>query len=131
MRRILLSKPAIVIYTVMVMMVIFVMSIEYPEFKKINSFEIESYKNDAFKARVNVGVYNGNWFSIDGENIAFSMFYKGRLVADGQVNDPITFQRNDVTSLPMELDFYPDSMGHELKEILYADSIPVNIVLTG
>jgi LEA14-like dessication related protein len=131
MKKILLSKPAIVIYTVLVMMVIFVMSIEYPEFKKINSFEIVSYKNDAFKARVNVGVYNGNWFSIDGENIAFSMFYKGRLVAEGQVNDPITFQRNDVTSLPMELDFYPDSMGHELKEILFADSIPVNIVLTG
>jgi hypothetical protein len=131
MKRKLVSKPAIVIYTVVVMVMIFLLTTRYPEFKKVNSFSIESYENDAIKAHVNITVSNENWFSIDGENIEFTMYYKKRLVAIGQVTEPVTFKRSELTSLPVELDFFPDSMKNDLKEILYADSIQVDIDLSG
>ncbi len=121
----------IVFCTVFCVGLILAQTVSYPEFKKINSFEIHSFNDGVFKASVNVGIYNSNWFSINGKEIKFKMLYKNRLVAVGASTDLVSFQRKALSGLPIDLDFYPDSMKNDLKEILLLDSILVDIDLTG
>jgi len=106
-------------------------TITYPEFKKINSFEIHSFENGIFKASVNLDIYNSNWFSINGKEIEFKMFYKNRLISTGATKESVTFRRKALSPLPLELDFFPDSLNNDLKEILLFDSILVDIDLIG
>jgi LEA14-like dessication related protein len=131
MKKIIKSKIFIVFITIFCVGFILAQTISYPEFKKINSFEIHSFDDGVFKASVNVGIYNSNWFSINGKEIEFKMLYKNRLIAVGSSNESITFQRKALSGLPVELNFYPDSMQNELKEILLVDSILIDIELTG
>lgn len=121
----------IVFCTVFCVGLILAQTVSYPEFKKINSFEIQSFEDGIFKATVNASIYNSNWFSINGKEIKFKMRYKNRLVAVGASTDLVSFQRKALSGLPIELDFYPDSMKNDLKEILLLDSILVDIDLTG
>lgn len=121
----------IVFCTVFCVGLILAQTVSYPEFKKINSFEIQSFEDGVFKATVNASIYNSNWFSINGKEIKFKMRYKNRLVAVGASTDLVSFQRKALSGLPIELDFYPDSMKNDLKEILLLDSILVDIDLTG
>jgi LEA14-like dessication related protein len=131
MKKIIKSKIFIVFITIFCVGFILAQTISYPEFKKINSFEIHSFDDGVFKASVNVGIYNSNWFSINGKEIEFKMLYKNHLIAVGSSNESITFQRKALSGLPVELNFYPDSMQNELKEILLVDSILIDIELTG
>lgn len=131
LKKIIRSKVFIVFITVFSVGFILSQTISYPEFKKINSFDIHSFENGVFKASVNVGIYNSNWFSINGKEIQFKMFYKNRLIAIGSSNESVTFQRKSLSGLPVEMDFYPDSMKNDLRDILLMDSILVNIDLTG
>jgi LEA14-like dessication related protein len=131
MKKIIKSKIFIVIITIFCVGFILAQTISYPEFQKINSFEIHSFDDGVFKASVNVGIYNANWFSINGEEIEFKMLYKNRLIAFGSSTESITFQRKAISGLPVELNFYPDSMQNDLKEILLVDSILIDIELTG
>lgn len=131
MKKIIKSKIFIAFITVFCIGFIIAQTVSYPEFKKINSFEIHSFDNGVFKASVNVGIYNSNWFSINGREIEFKMFYKENLIAVGTSNESITFQRKALSGLPVEMDFYPDSMKNDLRDILLADSILINIDLTG
>ena len=121
----------IVFCTVFCVGLILAQTVSYPEFKKINSFEIQSFEDGVFKATVNASIYNSNWFSINGKEIKFKMRYKNRLVAVGASTDLVSFQRKALSGLPIELDFYPDSMKNDLKEILLLDSILVDIDLKG
>ena len=131
LKKIVKSKVFIVFITVFSVGFILAQTISYPEFKKINSFDIHSFDNGVFKASVNVGIYNQNWFSINGKEIQFKLFYKEHLIAIGSANESITFQRKSLSGLPVEMDFYPDSMKNDLRDILLMDSILVNIDLTG
>ncbi len=131
MKRIVKSKIFIVFITVFCVGFILAQTISYPEFKTINSFEIHSFDNGVFKASVNVGIFNDNWFSIRGKEISFKMMYKKHLIAVGSSVESVKFQRNSMTSLPVEMDFYPDSMHGDLREILLVDSIQIDIDLTG
>jgi hypothetical protein len=131
MKKIIKSKLFIVIITIFCVGFILAQTISYPAFKKINSFEIQSFDDGVFNASVNLGIYNSNWFSISGKEIEFKMMYKNRLIAVGSSAESITFQRKTLSGLPVELNFYPDSMQHELKEILLVDSILIDIELTG
>jgi hypothetical protein len=131
MKRILKSKFFIVFITVLCVGFLLGQTISYPEFKKINSFEIHSFDDGVFKASVNIGIYNPNWFSINGDEIEFKMFYKEQLIAVGSTNESLTFQRKSFSGLPIEMDFYPDSLKNDLRDILLADSILINIDLTG
>lgn len=131
MKKILKSNVFIAFVTVLCVGFIFAQTISYPEFKKINSFEIHSFDNGVFKASVNVGIYNSNWFSIKGKEIEFKMMYKDRLIAVGTSNESVNFKRKSLSGLPVELDFYPDSLQNDLKEILLMDSILIDIELTG
>ena len=131
MKKIIKSKIFIAFITLFCIGFIIAQTVSYPEFKKINSFEIHSFDNGVFKASVNVGIYNSNWFSINGREIEFKMFYKENLIAVGTSNESITFQRKALSGLPVEMDFYPDSMKNDLRDILLADSILINIDLTG
>jgi LEA14-like dessication related protein len=121
----------IVFCTVFCVGLILAQTVSYPEFRKINSFEIQSFEDGVFKATVNASIYNSNWFSINGKEIKFKMLYKNRLVAVGASTELVSFQRKALSGLPIELDFYPDSMKNDLKEILLLDSILVDIDLTG
>ncbi len=131
LKKIVKSKVFIVFITVFSVGFILAQTISYPEFKKINSFNIQSFDNGVFKASANVGIYNPNWFSINGKEIQFKLFYKEHLIAIGSANESITFQRKSLSGLPVEMDFYPDSMKNDLRDILLMDSILVNIDLTG
>ena len=62
MKKIIKSKIFIAFITVFCIGFIIAQTVSYPEFKKINSFEIHSFDNGVFKASVNVGIYNSNWF---------------------------------------------------------------------
>lgn len=131
MKKIIKSKIFIVIITIFCVGFILAQTISYPEFQKINSFEIHSFDDGVFKASVNVGIYNANWFSINGKEIEFKMLYKNRLIAFGSSTESIIFQRKAISGLPVELNFHPDSMQNDLKEILLVDSILIDIELTG
>ena len=130
-KKIIKSKVFIVFITIFSVGFILAQTISYPEFKKINSFDIQSFDNCIFKASVDVGIYNPNWFSINCKEIEFKMFYKERLIAVGTTNESVSFQRKAISGLPVEMDFYPDSMKNDLRNILLMDSILVNIDLTG
>lgn len=131
MKRIVKSKIFIVFITVFCVGFILAQTISYPEFKKINSFEIHSFDNGIFKATVNVGIYNSNWFSINGKDIEFKMFYKERLIAIGAARESVSFQRKALSGLPVEMNFYPDSLKNDLRDILTVDSMLITIDLTG
>lgn len=131
MKKIIKSKIFIVFITVFCVGLILAQTISYPEFKKINSFEIHSFDDGVFKASVNVGIYNSNWFSINGKEIEFKMFYKEQLIAVGTSSESVSFRRKSLSGLPVEMDFYPDSLKNDLRDILLEDSILINIDLTG
>jgi len=131
LKKIIQSKVFVIICTVFCVGFIMAQTITYPEFKKINSFEIHSFENGIFKASVNLDIYNSNWFSINGKEIEFKMFYKNRLISTGATKESVTFRRKALSPLPLELDFFPDSLNNDLKEILLFDSILVDIDLIG
>ena len=130
-KKIIKSKVFIVSIAVIFVGFVIAQTISYPEFKKINSFEIKSFENGVFKASLNVGIYNPNWFSINGKDIKFKMFYEKHLIADGTSAESVRFQRKVISDFPVELNFYPDSMKNDLRDILLADSIQIKIDLTG
>ena len=130
-KKIIKSKLFIVFITVFCVGFIIAQTISYPEFKKINSFDINSFENGVFKASVNVGIYNSNWFSINGKEIEFKMVYKDHIIAVGTSNESVTFHRKSLSDFPVEMDFYPDSMKNDLRDILLSDSILINIDLLG
>jgi LEA14-like dessication related protein len=131
LKKIVKSKLFIVSCTIFCVGLLLAQTVAYPEFKTINSFEIYSFDKGIFKASVNVGIYNDNWFSIHGKEISFKMMYKKHLIAVGSSIESIKFQRNSMTGLPVEMDFYPDSMHGDLRDILLVDSIQIDIDLTG
>ena len=53
------------------------------------------------------------------------------MISVGKSNESHSFQRKSFTDLPVEIDFYPDSMKNDLRDILLKDSIVVIIDLTG
>ncbi len=131
MKKIFKSKIFIVFITIFFVGFIIAQTISYPEFKKINSFDINSFENGVFKASVNVGIYNSNWFSINGKEIEFKMLYKDHIIAVGNSSESVTFHRKALSDFPVEMDFYPDSMKNDLRDILLSDSILINIDLLG
>ena len=74
-KKIIKSKVFIVSIAVIFVGFVIAQTISYPEFNKINSFEIKSFENGVFKASLNAGIYNPNWFSINGKDIKFKMFF--------------------------------------------------------
>ncbi len=131
MRRILKSRIFIVVITIFCVGIVIAQTIQYPEFKKINSFEIHSFEQGVFKASINVGIYNPNWFSIRGKEISFKMKYKNHIIAIGTSQEQVFFKRKSDVGLPVELNFYPDSMSNDLRTILLKDSILIQTELTG
>ena len=130
-KKIIKSKVFIVSIAVIFVGFVIAQTISYPQFKKINSFEINSFENGVFKASLNAGIYNPNWFSISGKDIKFKMFYEKHLIADGTSAESVRFQRKVVSDFPVELNFYPDSMKNDLRNILLVDSILIHIDLSG
>ncbi len=131
MKKILKSKIFIVLITVFGVGLIIAQTVEYPVFKKINSFEVRSFEGGVFKASINIGIYNPNWFSIRGKEISFNMSYKNHVIAVGQSAEKVFFKRKADVAMPVELNFYPDSMSNDLKTILLKDSIQIEIELSG
>ena len=131
MKKILKSKIFIVLITVFGVGLIIAQTVEYPVFKKINSFEVRSFEDGVFKASINIGIYNPNWFSIRGKEISFKMSYKNHVIAVGQSAEKVFFKRKADVAMPVELNFYPDSMSNDLKTILLKDSIQIEIELSG
>jgi LEA14-like dessication related protein len=130
-KKIIKSKVFIVSIALTFVGLVIAQTISYPEFKNINSFEINSFENGVFKASLNAGIYNPNWFSISGKDIKFKMFYENHLIADGKSAESVRFQRKVVSDFPVELNFYPDSMKNDLRNILLVDSILIHIDLSG
>jgi LEA14-like dessication related protein len=130
-RKILTSKVFIVLMTVLCVGFILAQTLQYPEFKKVNSFKIHSFEQGIFKASIEVGIFNPNWFSIRGTEISFKMSYKNHVIAIGNSDAQIFFKRKSVSALPVELNFYPDSMRNDLKTILLKDSIRLETELSG
>jgi hypothetical protein len=130
-KKILKSKIFIVLITVFGVGLIIAQTVEYPVFKKINSFEVRSFEGGVFKASINIGIYNPNWFSIRGKEISFNMSYKNHVIAVGQSAEKVFFKRKADVAMPVELNFYPDSMSNDLKTILLKDSIQIEIELSG
>jgi LEA14-like dessication related protein len=131
MKKILKSNVFIVIVTILCAGLILAQTISYPEFEKINSFEIDSYDNSVFSASMNVGIQNSNWFSIKGEEIEFRLNYKNHLIATGSSREAVQFKRKSLSNLAVQLEFYPDSLRNELKEILLSDSLRIDMEITG
>lgn len=96
MKRILKSKIFIVVITIFCVGIVIAQTIHYPEFKKINSFEIHSFDQGVFKASVNVGIYNPNWFSIRGKDMSFKMKYNNHIIAIGTSQEQIFFKENQM-----------------------------------
>jgi LEA14-like dessication related protein len=129
--KILKSKIFIVFGTVFCVGLLLAQTIRIPEFKQVNSFELQSFENDVIQASANIGIQNQNWFSINGKKIEFYMFYNERVIAKGTSFESVKFNRKSISNFPIELKFYPDSLKNELKEILYRDSIETKIILSG
>jgi LEA14-like dessication related protein len=129
--KILKSKIFIVFSTVFCVGLLLAQTIRIPEFKQVNSFELQSFENDVIQASANIGIQNQNWFSINGKKIEFCMFYNERVIAKGTSFESVKFNRKSISNFPIELKFYPDSLKNELKEILYRDSIETKIILSG
>ncbi len=131
MKKILKSKIFIVAITIFCVGIVIAQTIQYPEFKKINSFEVQSFEQGVFKAAINVGIYNPNWFSIRGKEILFKMSYKNHIIAIGKSDEHVFFKRKADASLLVDLNFYPDSMNNDLRTILLNDSILIETELSG
>lgn len=128
-----LIKSKVLIFSIILILIgfVFMLSISSPEFKKVNSFEIKSFDDGVFKASMNIRFYNGNWFSMDGRAIEFKMRYNKSIIAIGTSLESIDFHRKSNLDLPVELNFFPDSLKNDLKEIFYKDSILIEIDFSG
>ena len=68
---------------------------------------------------------------MDGRAIEFKMRYNKSIIAIGTSSESIDFHRKSNLDLPVELNFFPDSLKNDLKEIFYKDSILIEIDFSG
>lgn len=130
-KKIFQSRIFLVVFTILCFGFIIGQTIRSPEFQKINTFEVKSFDNGIVKAEVNLGIFNSNWFSIKGKELEFKMLYKDRLIAIGSAPVSINLRKRSLSSVPIDLEVYPDSLQSDLKDILLKDSILVDVDITG
>jgi LEA14-like dessication related protein len=128
-KNILNSKIFLVFATLFCVVFLIAQTVSYPDIKTINSFKIHSFDDDIFKVSMNLEIHNNNWFTIRGKQISFKIAYNNRIIAKGSSIEDIKFYRKTRTDLPIQIDFYPDSMQSDLRDILLKDSIQINIDL--
>lgn len=106
--------------------------IKEPVFEAIDSMRITGVREGGIiTADVKVRIRNENKLSYSGNEVEMSIFHKQVLVASGKAADSFQIPADDTVSFLMHVEFFPDSLLDDSYEILYQDSIPLQIKVNG
>lgn len=125
------SKWFLVCATVFIVGLLMAQTISIPKFSGISKFEIIDFTNGKMKANAVLKIQNDNWFSYNGKGLQFNMYYKDHLIAKGKSDESFRFEKKSENLFPVNADFYADSLFHELKNILFQDSIQLKVEVSG
>jgi LEA14-like dessication related protein len=103
----------------------------YPEFKGINKFSLNSVDNGVCNSDVSFNVLNKNWFSLKGTELHSEVYYKERLIAIGYSSESIKLPKKEMSIFSMKVDFFLDSLNEDLRELLMNDSIDLKVKMSG
>jgi LEA14-like dessication related protein len=129
--KIIKSKPFIIIFTFLVFGFITSQTIKYPQFEKLNSFNLNSLENGSLKADVSILVRNDNWFSFNTKELKLQICYREKIIAVGTSLESQKFNKKSSFNLPVSLNFYLDSLGEDFRDILSKDSILLDVKVNG
>ncbi len=125
------SKWFLVCSTVLVVGFLVAQKISIPKFSGISKFEIIDFTNGKMKANSVLKIQNDNWFSFNGKGLQFKMYYKDHLIANGKSDASFRFEKKSENLFSVDADFYADSLFHDLKNILFQDSIQLKVEVDG
>jgi LEA14-like dessication related protein len=106
-------------------------TIKEPVFESIESVDITAIKDSVITADAKVRIRNENKMSYSGNKVEMRIYHKNILVATGKAVDGFQIPSDDTVSFFMKLEFHPDSLIDDSFEILYQDSIPLRIEISG
>lgn len=105
--------------------------IKYPVCEGVDTFDIKGFKNGVLTGNAVVLVRNDNWFSFEGDSLKMDVFYKKKRIAVGLGSELVEFTKKSTVKLPLAVTMFADSLQKDLKDILYQDSIQVQVVVSG
>jgi hypothetical protein len=106
--------------------------IKEPVFEAIDSMRITGVREGGIiTADVKVRIRNENKLSYSGNEMEMSIFHKQVLVAIGKAADSLQIPADNTVSFLMHVEFFSDSLMADSYDILYQDSIPLQIKVNG
>lgn len=125
------SRWFLICATVFLAGLLIVQTISIPVFSGMHQFELVGFSNGTMKVNTILKIRNNNWFSYSGNNLKFDIYYKDHLVAKGTSNESFRFEKKSESLFLLNADFFMDSLFNELKSILYKDSVPMKVAVSG
>lgn len=106
--------------------------IKEPVFEAIDSMKITGVRDSGIiTADVKVRIRNENSLTYSGNEVEMKIYHKKVMVASGKAADSFQIPSNDTVSFLMHVEFFLDSLMDDSYEILYQDSIPLQIEVNG
>ena len=111
---------------------LFYNNIDKPYFSGVESVKIDSIQNGVYSGSANILITNDYFFSLSGDEINFQMFYKNKLVAEGNGNEEVVLESKSETPFNINFTFFIDSIDqNELENFLMNDSVQMQVVVSG
>jgi LEA14-like dessication related protein len=92
---------------------------------------MDSLINDQYYGRGTVKIKNSNTVSITSKFMKFNLFYKNKLITNGESQDNFTLNSREITSVPVRFTILIDSILRYANEIFSQDTIELNSHVKG
>ena len=102
-----------------------------PHVISVSLIRMDSLINDQYYGRGTVKIKNSNTVNITSKFIKFDLFYKNKLITNGESQDKFTLSIRETTSVPVRFTILIDSILGYANEIFCQDSIELNSHIKG
>lgn len=102
-----------------------------PHVISVSLIGMDSLINDQYYGRGTVKIKNSNTVNITSKFIKFDLFYKNKLITNGESQDKFTLSSRETTSVPVRFTILIDSILGYANEIFSQDSIELNSHIKG
>lgn len=105
--------------------------IKKPSVTGVESVSIDSAYQGNYFGKAMVLVKNPNGIKISARDLSFTLSYKEKKVANGQMTEDIVLKGKETTGIPVIFTLYTDSLAPYFNELLHADSIELFSLVKG
>jgi hypothetical protein len=102
-----------------------------PQVISVSLIGMDSLINDQYYGRGTVKIKNSNTVSITSKFMKFNLFYKNKLITNGESQDNFTLNSREITSVPVRFTILIDSILRYANEIFSQDTIELNSHVKG